>query len=299
MIAVSPRKYLHRLIGGLLGLGLIASTSLALAGPIKIVAAENFYGDIAKQIGGPNVTVTSILNNPDQDPHLFEVSPSVARDISAAGIVIYNGIDYDPWMEKLLGAARSPERKTIVVADLVGKKTGDNPHIWYDPMTISALAKRLSGILITEDPADKAGYQQRLARFEESLRPIQAKIGELRQRFAGMPVTATEPVFGYIFDALGMQVRNQAFQLAVMNNTEPSATDIASFENDLKTHRVKLLIYNSQATDPIADRMQKIAKGAGVPVVGAAETKPVGEGYQSWMMSELGAVERALPKQAP
>jgi zinc/manganese transport system substrate-binding protein len=299
MIAVSPRKYSHRLIGGLFGLGLIASTSLALAGSIKIVAAENFYGDIAKQIGGPNVTVTSILNNPDQDPHLFEVSPSVGRDVSAARIVIYNGIDYDPWMEKLLGAARSADRKTIVVADLVGKKIGDNPHIWYDPATVSALAKRLADTLSAEDPADKAGYEQRLRRFEESLKPIQAKIGELRQRFAGTPVAATEPVLGYIFDALGMQVRNQAFQLAVMNNTEPSATDIASFENDLKTHRVKLLIYNSQATDPIADRMQKIAKGAGIPVVGAAETKPAGEDYQSWMMSELGAVERALPKQAP
>jgi zinc/manganese transport system substrate-binding protein len=299
MIAVSPRKYLHGLIGGFFGLGLIASTSLALAGSIKIVAAENFYGDIAKQIGGPNVTVTSILNNPDQDPHLFEVSPSVGRDVSAARLVIYNGIDYDPWMEKLLGAARSADRKTIVVADLVGKKIGDNPHIWYDPATMSALAKRLSDTLSAEDPADKAGYEQRVARFEESLKPIQAKIGELRQRFAGTPVAATEPILGYIFDALGMQVRNQAFQLAVMNNTEPSATDIASFENDLKTHRVKLLIYNSQATDPIADRMQKIAKGAGIPVVGAAETKPAGEDYQSWMMSELGAVERALPKQAP
>jgi zinc/manganese transport system substrate-binding protein len=294
---LGARKYWDRLIGGFVGL--IASTSLGLADPVKIVAAENFYGDIAKQIGGPNVTVTSILNNPDQDPHLFEVSPSVARDVSAADIVIYNGIDYDPWMEKLLKAARSAERKTIVVADLMGKKTGDNPHIWYDPVTMSALAKRFSDTLIAGDPADKAGYEQRLARFEESLRPIQAKIGELRQRFAGMPVTATEPVFGYLFDALGMEVRNQAFQLAVMNNTEPSASDIAAFENDLKTHRVKLLIYNSQATDPIADRMQKIAKGAGVPVVGAAETKPVDEGYQSWMMSELDAVERALSKHAP
>ena len=299
MIAVSPRKYLHRLIGGLFGLGLIASTSMALAGSIKIVAAENFYGDIAKQIGGPNVTVTSILNNPDQDPHLFEVSPSAGRDVSAARLVIYNGIDYDPWMEKLLGAARSADRKTIVVADLVGKKIGDNPHIWYDPATMSALAKRLSDTLSAEDPADKAGYEQRVARFEESLKPIQAKIGELRQRFAGTPVAATEPVLGYIFDALGMQVRNQAFQLAVMNNTEPSATDIASFENDLKMHRVKLLIYNSQATDPIADRMQKIASAAGVPVVGATEIKPADESYQGWMMSELGAVERALSKQAP
>jgi zinc/manganese transport system substrate-binding protein len=285
-IAVSPRKYLHRLIGGLVGLGLIASTSSALAGSINIVAAENFYGDIAKQIGGPKVAVTSILNNPDQDPHLFEVSPSVGKDVSAASIVIYNGIDYDPWMEKLLGAARSANRKTIVVADLVGRKIGDNPHIWYDPVTISA-------------PANKAAYEQRLARFEESLKPIQAKIGELRQRLAGTPVTATEPIFGYMFDALGMQVRNQAFQRAVMNNTEPSASDIASFENDLKTHRVKLLVYNSQATDPIADRMQKIAKGAGIPVVGATETEPAGENYQSWMMSELDAVERALSKQAP
>jgi zinc/manganese transport system substrate-binding protein len=292
-----PRKYVHRLIGGLVGL--IASTSLALAGPVKIVAAENFYGDIAKQIGGPGVSVTSILSNPNQDPHLFEVSPSVARDVSDTRIVIYNGIDYDPWMEKLLGAARSADRKTIVVADLIGKKIGDNPHIWYDPVTMPALAQRLSDTLIAEDPANKAGYEQRLALFEESLKPIQAKIGELRQQFAGTPVTATEPIFGYVFDALGMQVRNQAFQRAVMNNTEPSASEITSFENDLKTHRVKLLVYNSQATDPTADRMQKIAKEAGIPVVGATETEPAGENYQSWMMSELDAVERALSNQAP
>ena len=293
------RIYLHRLIGGLVGLAVIASTSLALAEPSKIVAAENFYGDIAKQIGGPNVSVTSILSNPDQDPHLFELSPSVARDVSDAHIVIYNGIDYDPWIEKLLVAARSANRKTIVVADLIGKKTGDNPHIWYDPATISALAKRLSETLVAEDPADKAGYQQRLSRFDESLKPIQAKIAELRQRFAGTPVTATEPIFGYMFEALGMQVRNQAFQLAVMNDTEPSASDIISFEDDLKTHRVKLLIYNSQATDPIAERMQKIAKAAGIPVVGGTETSPPGENYQSWMMGELDAVERALSKHAP
>jgi zinc/manganese transport system substrate-binding protein len=121
--------------------------AIAQADPIKIVAAENFYGDIAKQIGGPDVAVTSILNNPDQDPHLFEVSPSVGRDVSGARIVIYNGVDYDPWMEKLLRAARSANRKTIVVADLVGRQAGNNPHIWYDPATMSALAKKFSETL--------------------------------------------------------------------------------------------------------------------------------------------------------
>src|SRR6202035_2243633 len=129
---------------------LLAAPVLAqVAGqPVSIVAAENFYGDSATQIGGPDVKVTSILSNPDQDPHLFEVSPSVGRDVSGARIVIYSGIDYDPWMEKLLTAARSANRTTIVVAELVGKKTGDNPHIWYDPATMSALAKTLADTLV-------------------------------------------------------------------------------------------------------------------------------------------------------
>src|SRR3954454_15817601 len=268
------------------------------ADPIKIVAAENFYGDIARQIGGSDVAVTSVLNNPDQDPHLFEVSPSVGRDVSAARIVVYNGIDYDPWIEKLLGAARSADRKTIVVADLGGKKTGDNPHIWYDPRTMPALARALADTLSSEDPARKAEYEKRLAQFDESIKPIQAKIDDLRGRLAGVPVTATEPVFGYMFQALGMTDRNQRFQLSVMNDTEPSASDIAAFEDDLRTHRVKLLLYNSQATDPTAKRMRQIAEASGVPVVGVTETEPAGETYQSSMMGVLAAVDRALPGQA-
>jgi zinc/manganese transport system substrate-binding protein len=278
---------------------LVGMVSIARADTIKVVAAENFYGDIAQQIGDANIAVTSILNNPNQDPHLFEVSPSVGRDVSAARIVIYNGINYDPWMEKLLAAARSANRRVIVVAELIGKKTGDNPHIWYDPATMLALAKAFSHALIAEDPAHETEYEHRLVRFRASIKPIQAKIDELHRRCAGMQVTATEPVFGYMFDALGMQVRDQGFQLAVMNNTEPSASGVAAFENDLKTHQVKLLIYNSQASDPIAARMQKIAGESGVPVVGAAETEPPGKDYQGWMMSELDAIDRALSKQTP
>jgi zinc/manganese transport system substrate-binding protein len=264
--------------------------------PIDIVAAENFYGDVAKQIGGPDVGVSSILNNPDQDPHLFEVSPSVGRNVSAARIVIYNGIDYDPWMQKLLWAARSADRQTIIVADLIGRKPGDNPHIWYDPATMLALAKTLTTELIADDPADKPQYQTHLERFEASMQPIQAKIAELRQRLAGTPATATEPVFGYMFDALGMRVRDMPFQMAVMNNTEPGASDVAAFENDLKTHQVRLLVYNSQALDPIAARMEKLAKAAHIPVVGATETEPPGKTYQAWIISELDAIDHALPE---
>ena len=268
----------------------------ALAGsvPIPVIAGENFYGDIATQIGGPYVKVTSILTNPDQDPHLFEASPSVGRAVSTARIVIYNGIDYDPWMSNLLEAARSKDRRQIVVADLIGRKSGDNPHIWYRPATMVALAKALSAAFATDDPSHKEEFARFLARFEDSLKPIESKIADVRRRHAGLSVTATEPIFGYMFDALGMNVRDQSFQLAVMNNTEPSPSDIAGIENDLKTRRVGLLIYNSQATDAVADHMKALAEASHVPVVGATETEPAGENYQQWISGELDAVDHAL-----
>ena len=148
----------------------VASAALGPAGaqaaPVAVVAAENFYGDVAKQIGGDDVSVTSILSNPDEDPHLFEASPSVARAISAAKIVIASGADYDPWVQKLLSASNSADRKTIVVADLVGKKSGDNPHIWYDIDIMTAFAKAFAADLGAIDPTHKAAYDKRLAQFE-------------------------------------------------------------------------------------------------------------------------------------
>jgi zinc/manganese transport system substrate-binding protein len=270
----------------------------ASAEPIAVVAAENFYGDIAAQLGGPNVTVTSILSNPDQDPHLFEASASTARAISAARIVVYNGIDYDPWIEKLLAAAKSNDRLSIVVADLAGKKPGDNPHIWYDLAVTEAFAKAFTADLDRLDPAHKADHQQRLAAFVQSLQPLKDKIRRLHTWLAGAKVTATEPVFGYMLDAIGMVSRNMPFQIAVMNNTEPSASDVAGFEADLKTREVRLLVYNSQASDPIADRMKKLADESHVPVIGVTETEPPGETYQGWLAGELGALDQALPDQA-
>ena len=278
-------------------IALLAGPAAAQTAPgqVRIVAAENVYGDVARQVAGGNADVASILTNPDQDPHLFEASTSVGRAVSDARIVIYNGIDYDPWMAKLIGAARQSDRRVIVVSDLVGRKTGENTHIWYEPATMLAAAHALAKALAAEDPAHKPDYQQRLEKFEASLEPVRGKITALRQRLAGAPVTATEPVFGYMFAALGMEVRNQSFQRAVMNDSEPSASDIAAFENDLRTHAVKLLVYNSQASDPLAVRMERLARASHIPVVGATETEPPGKTYQSWMMSALDAVDKALP----
>jgi zinc/manganese transport system substrate-binding protein len=280
---------------GFVGL-LVAQHALAQAtAPIEIVAAENFYGDVAEQIGGGDVRVTSILGNPAADPHLFEASPSVARVISAARVVVYNGINYDPWMATLLAASPVINRRIIVVAPLAARKIGDNPHVWYDTQTMLTYAAVLTEVLAADDPASETGFRRRLAQFQAAIEPIQFKIAMLRDRLAGTPVTATEPIFGYMFDSLGMRSRNPSFQLSVMNNTEPSASDIAALENDLKTHQVKLLVYNSQATDPTADRMQGLAIAGGVPVVGATETEPKGLNYQSWISAELDAVDKALP----
>ncbi|MEI7291653.1 metal ABC transporter solute-binding protein [Paraburkholderia tropica] len=277
-------------IAGLLGPARAAQADTA----IPVVAAENFYGDVVKQIGGANVSVTSILSNPDQDPHLFEASPKTARALQHARVVVYNGADYDPWMSKLLGATQGGQRTTIVAADLVGKKAGDNPHLWYDPQTMPAVARAVSAALGAADPAHKSVYDANLATFLGSLKPIDAKVAALRAQYKGVPVTATEPVFGYMSDAIGLDMRNLRFQLAAMNDTEASASDIAAFERDLRERRVHVLIYNSQATEALTRRMLGLAQQSKVPTVSVTETQPAGVNFQQWMLAQLDALGKAL-----
>jgi zinc/manganese transport system substrate-binding protein len=275
-------------------LAIALSAASARAASLRLVAAENFYGDVGAQIGGPSLAVTSILSNPDQDPHEFEANAGVARALAGAAVVVYNGAGYDPWAGKLLAATASPARRTIEVAKLVGKKAGDNPHIWYDPATMPAFAKRLTQILDALDPPSRADYARRLTVFEKSVQRLGARIAAMRQKYAGTPVTATEPVFGYMAQALGLEMRNRRFQLAVMNDTEPGAAEIARFERDLRSRSVKVLFYNRQTSGAITRRMQKIAKASSVPIVGVTETLPSDENYQGWMLSQLSALDRAL-----
>ena len=273
---------------------LYAISAPALADPVKIVAAENFYGDLATQIGGSNVAVTSILSSPDQDPHLFEASAQTAKALSDAGIVIVNGADYDPWMEKLLGAHKAPGRKEIVVGALVGRKAGDNPHLWYDPASMKAAGKALVADLVAVDPAHKADYEQGYAKYLDSLKPLDDKIAALRKSYAGQPVTASEPVFGYQAGLIGLKVHNEKFALAVMNNAEPAASEVAGFESDLKGHKVKVMLYNAQASEPAVQRLVQMAKDNGIPVVGVTETEPANTSYQAWMLGQLDALDKAL-----
>ena len=263
---------------------------------IKIVAAENFYGGVAQQIAGTEAQVISILTNPNQDPHEFTSNAGTARAVADADIVIYSGIGYDTWIERLLGTKGRKNRVVIDVANLIGAKDGDNPHIWYAPKTMPALADKVATVLSSLTPLHEVAYRARVEDFEASLKPELAKIAEIKPSATGIEVTATEPVYGYMADALGFKMLNYPFQVKIMNDSEPSADQAAEFEKSLGSKRARILFYNSQVTDPTTQRMQEIARHAGVPVVGVTETQPPEEKkYVSWMMHQLDRVQAALP----
>ena len=275
-----------------------AAGPIEAAGPIKVVAAENFYGDIARQIGGAEVAVTSILSNPDQDPHEFEASPSTARAFADGALVIYNGAGYDPWAVKLLSASPSPHRARSSSSPRSSTRKPATTRIsGTTPPRCRRLAEALAAKFAKLDPAHQADYAPAPGDIPSS-RCSRSPSGSpsCARKYAGTPVTATEPVFGYMAAALGLDMRNPRFQLAVMNDTEPSAADIAAFEQDLRSQAVKILLYNSQTSEALTRRMRKIATQSGVPVVGVSETEPRGKDYQEWMLSQLDALDRALAR---
>ncbi len=261
---------------------------------IAVVAAENFYGDIARQIGGDRVSVVSILNNPDQDPHLFETTPGIVRQIVAAQIAILNGANYDSWMDKLLAAGPRRDRIVVNVANVAGYKVGDNPHLWYDPATMPAVAVAIADALVKADNTHAAEYSERLKTTVAALDQVTQRVAQLKAKHGGTPVTATEPVFGLMARALGLTMRNERFQLAMMNDTEPSARDVAGFESDLKERKVRLLIYNSQVSEKLTERLRDIARRAKVPVLGVTETMPAKVNFQEWLLGELNNLDKAL-----
>jgi zinc/manganese transport system substrate-binding protein len=270
------------------------ASAAPVAMPVTILAAEGVYGQTAAAIAGPQGAVTSVLTNPAQDPHDFEATASAARQAATAGIVILNGAGYDTWMDHLLAASPAPGRDVIDAAVLMHAPQGANPHLWYNPQTMPRVAQALTEALSRHDPAAAPLFRERLAAFMQSMAVLQTRIATLRTRLAGTSVAATEPVFGDMATALGLNMRDLRFQLATMNGTEPRPSDVAAMEADLRDRQVRALIYNTQVTNPATERLKSIASSAGIPLVGITETLPPGQTYVAWMLAQLEALSHAL-----
>jgi zinc/manganese transport system substrate-binding protein len=266
-------------------------------GKIVAVGAENEYANVISQIGGQYVQVSAIMSNPNTDPHTFEASASVARVVSAAQLVVQNGVGYDTFMNTIENAAPSSSRKVIVVQNLLGLPTDTpNPHLWYKPVTMPDVANAVAADLAALQPAHAAYFKAHAAAFISSLTAWDNAIAAFRARYAGTPVATTEPVADYMLQAVGADnMTPWALQADIMNGTDPSAQDVAVERSLFTAHKVKVFLYNQQVTDSLTESFIALAHANGIPVVGVYETMPVpGYDYQSWMLAEVQDLQKAV-----
>ena len=274
-----------------------ASTDASGGQVIAAVGAENQYANVIGQIGGKYVRVTAIESNPNTDPHSFEASPSVAQEVSAAQLVVQNGIGYDTYMNKIEAAAPSSTRKVIVVQQLLHlQDSTPNPHLWYSPATMPAVARAIAGDLSGMQPAHAAYFAANLRRFDASLQPWLQALARFKAAYPGTPVAVTEPVGDYLLQAAGAKILTPyTFQADVMNGVDPSPQDVSLEDGLFSGHRVKAFLYNQQVTDSLTASFLSLAHQDGIPVVGVYETMPTpGYDYQSWMLAETRALQQAV-----
>lgn len=274
-----------------------ASERPGQAGMITAVGAENAYADVLSQIGGRYVRVSSVLNNPSTDPHAFEASVSVAQEVSNASVIVQNGLGYDSWIDKMEAASPHSGRRVIVAQHLLGLPGGTpNPHLWYSPATMPKVAQAVATDLAALQPAHAAYFRARLAAFDRSMGQLRAAIAEFKSAHPGTTAATTEPVADYLLRAMGItNLTPFRFQAGIMNGTDPAPQDIALEDSLLTEHKVKLFVYNQQVTGALTASVRQTASDAGVPVVGVYETMPTpGFSYQSWMLAEVRAIEKAV-----
>jgi zinc/manganese transport system substrate-binding protein len=266
-------------------------------GVINAVGAENEYANVLSQIGRQYVHVSSILNNPNTDPHTFESSPSVAEEVSTAELIVQNGVGYDRFMNTIESASPSSSRKVIVVQNLLGlPDSTPNPHLWYDPKTMPAVAKAIANDLSALQPNNASYFQANLRTFDASLTPWLNAIAEFKTKYGGAAAATTEPVADYLLTAMGIDnLTPFQFQADIMNGVDPAPQDV-SLENGFFTnHKVKVFCYNQQVVDSLTISIRTTAEQAGIPVVGVYETMPTpGYNYQSWMLAEVNAIQKAV-----
>ena len=264
---------------------------------VRAVGAENEYANVISQIGGRYVRVSALESNPDTDPHSFEASASVAREIASAVLVVRNGIGYDTWAKDLIAATANARRKVIDVQHLLGLPgSTPNPHLWYKPTTMPAVAKAIAAALAALEPSHAAYFASALRRFDTSLEPWDKAIASFKAAHGGIPVAVTEPVADYMLEAAGCDIETPfSLQAAIMNGTDPSPQDVTIEDNLFVDHKVKVLVYNRQVTDSLTASFLALARKYGIPVVGVYETMPIpGYDYQSWMLAEVDALDRAV-----
>jgi zinc/manganese transport system substrate-binding protein len=274
-----------------------ATPGSSAADAIVAVGAENEYANVITQVGGKYVQASAIMNNPNTDPHTFEASPSVAQQVNAAQLVVQNGAGYDTFMTTIENATPNSARKVIVVQDLLGlPDSTPNPHLWYKPGTMPAVANAIAAGLAALQPAHASYFKANAARFIGSLAAWDNAIAAFKARYPGTPVATTEPVADYMLQAAGADnLTPFAFQADIMNGTDPSAQNVAVERSLFTQHKVKVLVYNQQVTDTLTQSFITLARQNGIPVVGVYETMPVpGFDYQSWMLTEVQDLTKAV-----
>jgi zinc/manganese transport system substrate-binding protein len=267
------------------------------SGVISAVGAENEYASVLGQIGGRYVHVSAILNSPNTDPHTFEASPQVAQEVSSAGLIVQNGVGYDSWMDKIESASPNAQRKVITAQDVLGlPDSTPNPHLWYDPATMPAVARVMAADLAALAPAHKAYFQANLRKFDGSLTPWLHAIAQFKATHPGVTAATTEPVADYLLTAMGIKILTPfRFQADIMNGVDPAPEDIALEDGFFSGHKVRLFAYNQQVVDSLTTSIRQTAVKNGVPVVGVYETMPTpGYSYQSWMLAEVHAIQKAV-----
>jgi zinc/manganese transport system substrate-binding protein len=264
-------------------------------GKIGAVAGENFYGDLISRVGGDLVSVTSILSDPNVDPHTYESSPLNAQAVADATLVVENGLGYDAFLGHLVEASPNSNRQVIDVGQLLALVNGVNPHVWYDPTTMPKVGRAVADALEKIKPDAKTTIESNLKTYLDSFAPYAAKVGEIKAHYPGSPVAYTEPVPGYLLQALGLQeLTPDGFAKSVEGGTDPAPSDVAAERDLLTGHKVKLLLYNSQVTTPVTESIKSLAGQSGVPIVGVSETMPAGKSYVEWQLAQLNDIESAL-----
>ena len=268
-----------------------------IGGKVRVVAAENFWGSIARQLGGAHAQVQSLIVNPAQDPHSYEPTTSDARAMATAQLAVVNGVGYDPWAPKLLAANPVNGRITLTVGSLFGLSEGDNPHRWYDPADVTRVARTITGDLQRLDPPHKVYFAQRLSQFDgQRLAGYHRLIAQIRGRYHGVAVGASESIFALQAPALGLDlITPPGFMKAISEGTEVTAQDTVTTERQLADHRIKVWVYNSQNVTPEIQRLNSAARAAGIPTVTVTETlSPASASFQQWQVAQLTRLQAAL-----